>query len=853
MPRDTIDRINQRRLTPDQLLAAYDELVPLYGHVPPLILWRVWELAAYRAYSLDEPLLDVGCGDGRFFRMAFPHMRDVIGVDFNAAVAAHAARSGVYRGVAVARTDSLPIRAEVFASAFANCSLEHMDHLDAVLTGVARALRPGGTFLLSVVTNEFVSWAPLSKLLSACGSPTIGSHLQAQHETYHHLVNALPITQWYEQLHQAGFELLEQVPIVAGAAGRMFLLLDQLWHVSHEHGELGEEMLAWMERTPRSAAAVRQIFAGLLSLVSTSDEHAGVVLLARKPKAMTASHPIRTAELVPSVDDRIRSCWCGNADLTPFSHDYAHCGQCQTLVLIGNVRYQGGRVIDDERDFYGRDYWFGHQAELGHVDIEERARADLAERCLYWLRTLLRYRRPPGSALELGCAHGGFVALLRSVGFDAQGLELSPSIADFARRSFGIPVLVGPVEEQQLPVASLDLVLAMDVLEHLEDPLRTLAHCAHLLRPHGAFVFQSPCYPEGATYEELQAGRSGFLAMLQPQEHIYLFSRTSIRTLFERLGFDHAVFEPAIFAHYDMFVLASRAPLIAGNTFPPLAETKDARMVQALLDLDAEVTALKRTVATHSADIVHLTSELERIEQDPTPTRFELDRLRQHLRASEDDRAARLEVIERQGAQLVALSAEVDRWLREAERLYDRVNGLESERNRARSEVADLYQQFTASEADRAARLEVIERQGADVAKLSGEVDHWLREAEGLWTRIDSVEAERNASQSELRTLWEHYHASEADRAARLEVIERQGRELARVPQLEADAAFLKERIAKSEAVLSQQGDDLMRARSAVNRLQIRIAVARNSPMFRFLRRFGFLKVLTDGDASTAE
>jgi SAM-dependent methyltransferase len=243
-----------------------------------------------------------------------------------------------------------------------------------------------------------------------------------------------------------------------------------------------------------------------------------------------------------------RPCWCGNTDLAPFSSDYLRCTRCETLVLQRETSAVAGRVDDDIKDFYGRDYWFGHQEDLGFTDIRERARNDLPRRCLHWLRTVLRYRQPPGVTLELGCAHGGFVAMLRSVGFDARGLELSRSIAEYAAQTFGVPVLTGPVEDQALMPGSMDLVLAMDVLEHFSDPLETVRHCAGLLTRDGLFIFQTPCYPEGISFGDMQASQSPFLEQLRPQEHIYLFSRTSVRALFERVGFGHVAFEPAMFA-----------------------------------------------------------------------------------------------------------------------------------------------------------------------------------------------------------------------------------------------------------------------------------------------------------------
>jgi len=276
------EAMNERQLTSEEVLAAYDRLVPLYGHVPPLILWRAWELAAYRDLSLAEPALDVGCGDGRFFRVAFPSTRDVVGIDVEPGVLSYAQSSGTYRDLILASSDRLPLQAATFGSVFANCAVEHMDDPCRVFREVNRVLRPGGTFLFSVVTDCFVSWKPVAKLMSVCGAEEAGRLVQQRHETYHHLVSALPIPEWCDQLSRSGFRMVGTVPIVSGAAGQSSLLLDQLWHVEHDGSEFGTKMLTWIQLVPGSSSGLRQIFAGLLELSQGSTEHAGVVLFARK-------------------------------------------------------------------------------------------------------------------------------------------------------------------------------------------------------------------------------------------------------------------------------------------------------------------------------------------------------------------------------------------------------------------------------------------------------------------------------------------------------------------------------------------------------------------------------------------
>ena len=282
-------------------------------------------------------------------------------------------------------------------------------------------------------------------------------------------------------------------------------------------------------------------------------------------------------------------CWCGNSRLTPFSPGYFYCPACQSLVSEENLNQPRVRNLDDRNDFYGRNYWFGHQEQdLGFPNIRQRARSDLPERCLYWLKTLLKYRTPPGNVLELGCGHGGLAALLKWSGFQSTGLELSPWVVGFGQKSFGVPILLGPVEDQNFRPASWDVIIMMDVLEHLAHPLKTLAHCSSLLTTGGFFLVQTPCFPEKATYPELIKAGDPFLKLLQPKEHLYLFSRKALIALIERLNLSWFVFEPAYFGFYDQFAVIGFSPLPAQTAEAiqaSLEASPGGRLIQALMDL----------------------------------------------------------------------------------------------------------------------------------------------------------------------------------------------------------------------------------------------------------------------------
>ncbi|WP_152544076.1 class I SAM-dependent methyltransferase, partial [Thermoanaerobaculum aquaticum] len=256
----------------------------LYPYILPLCIWRAWEYAAYRRYDLEEPVLDIGCGDGRFFRLLWPNVRSAVGVDHDPLMVEAAKRSGVYREVFLGPAHRLPFSSGSFGSGFANCSLEHMDHLSEVLRSVWFCLTPGGPFLLSVVNDNLCRWATLRLLAEAIGEPERAQSVQAEYEAYHHLVNALPTEVWAERLTEAGFEVLEYIPIVPEVTSRVFLFLDNLWHLRLRGGEAGMFFQEWLGHFPNVTQAMRNVLHGLLQMERDWTVTSGVVFFARKRK-----------------------------------------------------------------------------------------------------------------------------------------------------------------------------------------------------------------------------------------------------------------------------------------------------------------------------------------------------------------------------------------------------------------------------------------------------------------------------------------------------------------------------------------------------------------------------------------
>lgn len=98
----------------------------------------------------------------------------------------------------------------------------------------------------------------------------------------------------------------------------------------------------------------------------------------------------------------------------------------------------------------------------------------------------------PGRILDIGCATGIFLDGMRTLGWQAEGVEPTASAAHYAQQRFGLPVFEGLLEDAHFPDASFDAVTMWDVFEHVHDPQLTMAEIRRILKPGGMLVLSLP-------------------------------------------------------------------------------------------------------------------------------------------------------------------------------------------------------------------------------------------------------------------------------------------------------------------------------------------------------------------------
>jgi 2-polyprenyl-3-methyl-5-hydroxy-6-metoxy-1,4-benzoquinol methylase len=148
---------------------------------------------------------------------------------------------------------------------------------------------------------------------------------------------------------------------------------------------------------------------------------------------------------------------------------------------------------------------------------------------------------PCESVLELGCGTGATLKWLKAgqycrhtcgVELFAQAAQLAAQVADW--------VVQGDIEHMQLPwpPAHFDVILCLDVLEHLVDPWQVLARLTTHLKPGGRLIASIPNVRNWRALGPLLfAGRWEYTQTgILDKTHLRFFTRNSALALLQSSG-----------------------------------------------------------------------------------------------------------------------------------------------------------------------------------------------------------------------------------------------------------------------------------------------------------------------------
>lgn len=157
---------------------------------------------------------------------------------------------------------------------------------------------------------------------------------------------------------------------------------------------------------------------------------------------------------------------------------------------------------------------------------EERERIFTFNKYLEKMRKFL----PAGELLEIGSYFGLFLKAAILAGYKGTGIEPNLKASAHAREKFGLDVRTGEAENISVD-GKFDGAVMLDVIEHFFDPILILEKINSWLKKDGYLFLSTPDI--GSLSAKLQGKR--WYAFRQ--QHLYYFSKTTIRKMLEKTGF----------------------------------------------------------------------------------------------------------------------------------------------------------------------------------------------------------------------------------------------------------------------------------------------------------------------------
>ncbi len=148
--------------------------------------------------------------------------------------------------------------------------------------------------------------------------------------------------------------------------------------------------------------------------------------------------------------------------------------------------------MNNVRKFYVREFYVRRY----RVDWRRGAAAGRFEKM--WYKTFSRHLLPQvprsGAALEVGAGYGFLSSTIIEHGLSYTATDIAETALSQIPASPRSQAIVAAAEDLPFDAGSFDLVLCMEVLEHVEDVGAAISECFRVAKPRALLVFSIPTY-----------------------------------------------------------------------------------------------------------------------------------------------------------------------------------------------------------------------------------------------------------------------------------------------------------------------------------------------------------------------
>ena len=212
--------------------------------------------------------------------------------------------------------------------------------------------------------------------------------------------------------------------------------------------------------------------------------------------------------------------------LTKFEMNLVKCRKCG--LIYANPRIHESELLRRyTSSFFFDEYLPAFKATSKLYDL-----TIIRSHFFLFLQLITKYYTTGKRLLDVGCGAGFFLKAAEEIGWEAEGVEISPIASDYAQNTVKVKVLEGKLEDLYLPAEKFDLVILIETVEHLMNPLETLKEINRILKKQGILII---CTPDYKSLSRLFLGKNW--AVLSPEEHFSVFTQIALFRILQKAEF----------------------------------------------------------------------------------------------------------------------------------------------------------------------------------------------------------------------------------------------------------------------------------------------------------------------------
>ena len=200
------------------------------------------------------------------------------------------------------------------------------------------------------------------------------------------------------------------------------------------------------------------------------------------------------------------------------------CKNCNLVSTILPTNFDTHTIYDDS-------YFHGGQVD-GYADYQSTEKILRSEFKSVLNKILTYFKNTENKTLlEIGSAYGYFLDEA-SKHFRTFGIEINKEGVELSNKR-GLTVFEGELTDEILrKIGKLDVVVMLDVIEHLTDPLATMKKLFDAMNPEGIIVIVTGDHDSMLSKIMKQNWR-----LMTPPQHTFFFSSKTLQNLLIKAGF----------------------------------------------------------------------------------------------------------------------------------------------------------------------------------------------------------------------------------------------------------------------------------------------------------------------------